>query len=303
MIESDKFDKNIYTPLIVYCYCYTLNNPQLNTIRYITHKIVKDSNLYGFGEQHVNDKNETVRKAVRYINIIKKNFDTFSNNQILSGMTCTQDDLTPNEDYFQPKFGNLHQDEDTTPIIKPHQQEDERIGNKWDVYNLNLIDENGQIMFKNLGDLNEFFSEKENHTWEKDEEKPLTLNLLEDIKNHQMSINAGLHFVESGIIYHNCRLLCYWFEKHTDPEERLNVIREIHNRLERKSYQEKEEYKNTYNFISYMFLTTLNDRDPRLTNMLNTMMEIIKKGDKITKEDSERAIKIKEWMIKEKFFR
>jgi hypothetical protein len=48
-----------------------------------------------------------------------------------------------------------------------------------------------------------------------------------------------------------------------------------------------------------MFLITLNDGNPGLTSMLNTMMEIIKQGDKITKENSERAIKIKEWIMQE----
>ena len=295
MIKSDEIDKNIYTPLIVFCYCHTLNNPQLNTIQYITHKIVKDSNLYGFGEQHVNDKSKAVGKAVQCINIIKKNFDTFSNQQILAGMTYTYDNLSPNEDYFQPKFSDLYQDENKTPVIKPHQQEDERICSKWDIYNLNLIDENGQIMFKNLGDLNDFFSEKENHAWEKDERK--SFNLLEDIEQHQKSINSRIRFVEDGIIYDNCRLLYYWFEKHTDPEERLLMIRKIYNQIDK--LKNLYDLSDTANFASYMFLITLNDGDPGLTSMLNAMMEIIKKGDKITKENSERAIKIKEWIMQE----
>lgn len=280
MIKNDEIDKNIYTPLIVCLYCYTLKNPQLKTMKDITHEIVKDSNLYGFGEPSVNYESKPVRKVIQYMEIIKKNFDTFSNKQILAGMTCIQDDLTPNEGDFQ-------------------QKENKNIVNNYDINNLNLFDKNGKIMFKNLGDLNEFFSEEENHAWEKDEDK--SFNLLEDIKRHQISINSRINFVEHSVVYHiyNCRALYCWFEKHTDPEERLNVIRKIYNCLERKSYQEKKEYKNMYDFISYMFLTTLNDGDPRSITALNAMMEIIQKGDKITEKDAKRAIKIKERIIKE----
>ena len=106
IIKSDKIDKNIYTPLIVFCYCHTLNDPRLDNIYNITKAIVKRSNLYGFGEQSVNNDSEPFRKVIQRMEIIKRNFDIFSNNNILEGMTCTVYDLLPSRhilmDYRPP---------------------------------------------------------------------------------------------------------------------------------------------------------------------------------------------------------